>query len=291
MSLSGSHLIDLKKFNYQYLLNFFKKVDSFKAKAINKNACMLFLEPSTRTQLSFDLAFRDNGIIPVVFPENSSLKKGESLLDTLLNLESMGFSMFVIRHGYRVESLLEISKKIQTPIINAGEGTTGHPTQALLDAYTIYKNSSNFKKEKILFVGDIVHSRVVSSNVELLKKIGIEYAFCGPESFLPKSNSKKFSDFNEGLEWATTVMCLRNQFERHQDNDPEKIKKVFQRDYCLDKKRIKFFKKDGLVLHPGPFNRDVEIASDILSDKRIKIFEQVTYGRKIRATLIKSILG
>lgn len=299
MSFQNRHFINFSDFSKQDILFLFDKASNERATGLEpsykkKNALLLFFEPSTRTQVSFDLALRDCGIQPVIFnPETSSLKKGETILDTLLNLEAMGFDLFVIRHGYPNESLKELSQQIKTPIINAGEGMSGHPTQALLDCYTILQERNNLEGEKVLFVGDIKHSRVVQSNLELMKRLGVKVAFAAPKNFLPDQNDPDiqiFEDLKKGMDWATVVMALRTQFERHEkslDNDKE----TFVKNYSISADRLKDWKKDGIVLHPGPFNREVEIQSEILKDSRVCIFKQVENGRKIRRNLIDSILG
>lgn len=309
MSFQNRHFINFSNLKTSDVFSLFEKANTLEPhyNFKNKNACILFFEPSTRTQISFDLALRDCGIQSITFnPETSSLKKGETVLDTLLNLEAMGFDLFIIRHGYEDENLKDLSAQIKTPIINAGEGMSGHPTQALLDVYTIWKerNTPDFKKlssEKVLFVGDIKHSRVVQSNIELMKMLGIEVAICAPEGFLPREDKfgflvKVFDDIKDGMEWASVVMALRTQFERHEDfgngiSSYAKLKETFVKNYSLTTDRLKNWKKDGIVMHPGPFNRGIEIQSDILEDKRVCIFKQVENGRKIRRALVDSILG
>ncbi|MES2769008.1 MAG: aspartate carbamoyltransferase catalytic subunit [Bdellovibrionota bacterium] len=303
MSFHNRHFINFINSKQDDILFLFDKADKLAPhyKYQNKNACLLFFEPSTRTQISFDLAVRDCGMQSVTFnPESSSLKKGETVLDTLLNLEAMGFDLFIIRHGYPDENLKDLSAHINAPIINAGEGMSGHPTQALLDCYTISKERKNLKGEKVLFVGDIKHSRVVQSNIELMKILGIEVALCAPEGFLPLKGKydgiKIFDKLEEGMEWATVLMSLRTQFERHEEfgngiQSYAKLKENFVKNYSITEQRLKNWKKDGIIMHPGPFNRGIEIQSEILDDPRNCIFKQVENGRKIRRALIDSIIG
>lgn len=306
MSFQSRHFISLESIKTEDILFLFNKADQLTphSQYSHKNACLLFFEPSTRTQISFELALKDCGIHPVIFnPQTSSLKKGETVLDTLLNLQAMGFDLFVIRHGYPDESLLDLSSKIKTPIINAGEGVSGHPTQALLDCYTILKERKKLEGEKVLFIGDIKHSRVVSSNVELMKKFNVHVGFCAPESFLPRGieGVRNFESLEEGMEWATVLISLRTQLERHAEFNPaieaytsahHKIdKESFVKKYSLTTERLKSWKEDGIIMHPGPFHREIEIQSEILSDPRVCIFKQVENGRKIRRALVNSILG
>lgn len=306
MSLQSRHFINFANFNSNDILFLFDKADKLEPhyKYQNKNACLLFFENSTRTQISFELAVRDCGAHAVIFnPETSSLKKGETVLDTLLNLQAMGFDLFVIRHGYSNENLNDLSKEIKTPIINAGEGVSGHPSQALLDCYTILRERKKLQGEKVLFIGDIKHSRVVQSNIELMKMLGIQMAFCGPESFLPRGygDIRTFEGLEEGMEWATVLISLRTQFERHADFNSvldaythahNKVdRESFVKNYSLNFERVKNWKKDGLIMHPGPFNRGIEIQSEILNDPRVCILKQVENGRRIRRALVDSILG
>lgn len=298
MSFQNRHFINFSDFSKQDVLFLFDKVSNERATGLEprykkKNASLLFFEPSTRTQMSFDLALRDCGIQPIIFnPETSSLKKGETILDTLLNLEAMGFDLFVIRHGYPNENLKDLAREIKTPIINAGEGMSSHPTQALLDCYTILQEKNNLEGERVLFVGDIKHSRVVQSNIELMKRLGIQVAFAAPKNFLPDQKNpdiKIFEDLKDGMEWASVIMALRTQFERH-EKSLEAERESFIKNYSITVDRLKDWKKDGIVLHPGPFNRDIEIQSEILADARVCIFKQVENGRKVRRNLIDSIL-
>ena len=305
MSFQSRHFISLKNLKSQDAYFLFDKADELipKTKYSDKNACLLFFEPSTRTQISFELALRDCGVHAITFnAETSSLKKGETVLDTLLNLEAMGFDLFIVRHGYSNESLVELSKQIRTPIINAGEGTSGHPTQALLDCYTILKERKKLEGERVLFVGDIKHSRVVQSNVELMNTLGVEVGFCAPDVFMPKSEegARRFTTLEKGMEWATVLISLRTQFERHTEmgsasnsllSQEMHDKSSFVKNYSLNLERLKNWKKDGIIMHPGPFNREVEIASEIISDPRVCIYKQVSNGRKIRRALIDSIIG
>ncbi len=303
MSFKNRHFINFTDYSKQDVLFLFEKAANLEPhyKYKNKNACILFFEPSTRTQISFDLAVRDCGMQAVTFnPETSSLKKGETVLDTLLNLEAMGFDLFIIRHGYPDENLQDLSEQIKVPIINAGEGISGHPSQALLDCYTILKERRKLEGEKVLFVGDIKHSRVVQSNIELMKILGLEVALCAPEGFLPVKGkyegTKVFDKLEDGMEWATVLMSLRTQFERHEEfgngiQSYAKLKETFVKNYSITGSRLKNWKKDGIIMHPGPFNRGIEIQSEILDDPRNCIFKQVANGRRIRRALIDSIIG
>jgi aspartate carbamoyltransferase catalytic subunit len=296
MSFLGRHFIDFDGKTSKDIYSLFEIAEKLKpySRKHPKNTCLMFLEPSTRTQLSFDLAIKDCGTQTSLFlKDSSSMQKGETFLDTLLNLQALGFDLFVIRHGQSNENLGNLAKNISVPIVNAGEGVSGHPTQALLDCYTIFKERKNIQGEKVLFVGDIRHSRVVSSNLALMKLLGIETAFCAPKEFLPNNpQAKTFQNLKDGLAWATVVMALRTQLERHGgDIDAQTFKMDFIQNYSLTEEKMKSFKKDGIIMHPGPFHRDHEIASQVVHDKRSVIFKQVENGRKVRRALVHSILG
>lgn len=294
MSFHLRHFLDFSNLRREDILSFFKKVEENQDrffKDTSKSIAFLFLENSTRTVASFELACRDLGYYPLkISHEVSSLKKGESFLDTLLTLEALGVSAFVVRHGLEF-SLKELSDQIKTPLINAGEGVMGHPTQALLDAYTLLQARGRVQGERVLIVGDVKYSRVARSNLELLTLLGAEVAYCGPQNLLPQDSQKVFSELSEGMEWATAIMVLRPQLERHAQGFFEAFRKDYIRDYGLSFARLESWKKEGIVLHPGPFIRDQEIESSVIQDSRCKVWDQVQNGRLIRKTLLGLILG
>lgn len=292
MSFLNRHFLDFSHLNKQDIHFFFNQVHkNAKVSESKKVIGLLFLENSTRTITSFELACHDLGYIPLRFdPETSSLKKGETILDTLFTMKSMGVSAFVIRHGSDF-SLKSLSKDISVPIINAGEGTSGHPTQALLDAYTILQIRGKIEGERLLIVGDSRFSRVAQSNLELMQILGAEVAFCGPEDYILESGQQVFENLEQGLKWASVVMALRPQLERHEGHSFESIKSDFIQKYSITTKRLQNWKLDGIILHPGPFIRDQEIESSILNDSRCKIWKQVENGRYIRKALLGLTLG
>ncbi len=297
MSFFNRHFLDFSHLTKDDIYFLFNKAENFagpkalEAGSLKKSVGLLFLEASTRTICSFELAAQDCGYIPLKFDvESSSLKKGESILDTLLTLKAMDVSAFVVRHGLNI-SLRELSKSISIPMINAGEGVSGHPTQALLDSFTILKNKKQIQGEKVLIIGDVKYSRVAQSNLDLLTMLGAEVAYCGPEALLPNNSQKRFKTLEEGMAWASVLMALRPQLERHTGPIFEEIKKDFVKKYSLNKDRLSRWKPDGLILHPGPFIREQEITSDVLQDSRCKIWEQVNNGRLIRRALLALILG
>lgn len=251
---------------------------------------LVFLEPSTRTTMSFETAsYRSGYRVSKLSGESSSTLKGETLEDTLLTLNAMKPNLMVVRHGTS-EKLSAIAPKLSCPLINAGEGTTGHPTQALLDAYTIWKERGQFEGERVLIVGDVVHSRVAASLSEILEKFNVEVGVCGPKEWCPENYAKNyFQDLFEGLAWCTSVMALRVQKERH-TSVTENIDNEFKK-FQLNPTSLKSLSPRGLIFHPGPFNRGVEISSDVLSDPRCRIWNQVEHGVYVRGALMAKILG
>lgn len=292
MSFQGSSLLELKSLEKTQMDSFFQKALAFKANRWwpQKSfiAGMAFLEVSTRTTSSFEVAVqRLGGKTVKVSGASSSVVKGETVLDTCLTLQAMGVDILIVRHGTD-ESLADISKQLRTPIINAGEGVSGHPTQGLLDALTVLEGHGRIKGEKLLIVGDAVHSRVAASAVEVFKMYGAEVAFCGPEGWLPK-NENTFKDLESGLNWCSVVMALRIQRERHQSHFVALSDYVEK--YQLNKDSLAALRADGLIIHPGPFNRGVEVSEEVLLDARSCIWKQVENGVFIRGAVISEILN
>lgn len=248
------------------------------------------MKSSTRTRISFQTASVRLGLFPIVFDTKigSSLEKGESYVDTLLNIAAMNPKAMVIRCGEDF-NLLKIHREemgnSKIPIINAGWGSFGHPTQGLLDLYTIRESRGYLKDLRLLIVGDVLHSRVASSHFELAKKMGYKIAIAGPGEFYPQVKSLKiFSKLEDGLKWANVVMTLRVQKERHRN--------IFSMDQYLEEfgltsHSLKNLSSDGLILHPGPINWGVEMSEDVKEDKRQKILQQVTNGVFIRQAVFK----
>lgn len=258
-------------------------------KGFGKTGALLFFEASTRTRMSFETACARLGVYPLLLQgeSQSSLKKGETLQDTVLNVAAMKPSFMVIRCGDDLD-LQEMSQQISVPILNAGWGKKGHPTQALLDAFTIYKNFGACEGQRVLIVGDIRHSRVAASHFELAIKLGYEVALCGPKEFLPQKTSLKvFESLHEGLQWATVAMALRVQLERH----AESYSLADYRDHFgFTERNLSFLSSQALVMHPGPINHGVELDSVIFQDPRCRVLDQVTNGVLIRQALILNVL-
>ncbi len=264
----------------------------------SKVVALLFFEASTRTRLSFQAAAYRLGL-PVLTMEfaGSSVVKGESLADTILNVVAMGPDALVLRYGASAE-LDELVPRLGIPVINAGFGTLAHPTQALLDAFTILRERGRVEGERVLIVGDILHSRVARSNFDVLHKLGAEIGVCGPERFMPSlaelpSGSRVFGELDEGLRWATVCMGLRIQFERHRSQDADARREVadYHRSYGITRARLQSLAPEGILMHPGPINHGVEFSSDALEDPRSRVLQQVASGVLIRAALLARTVG
>ena len=249
----------------------------------------LFFENSTRTKISFELAQKRLGADVINFSNSSSsVKKGESLIDTVNNILAMKVDMIVLRHPNPGSSIL-LSKHTESCIINAGDGAHEHPTQALLDSFSIFEKIGDLKGKNILIVGDILHSRVALSNLYLLNLLGANVKISCPLSLVPKDieklNVSVEPDIQKALRWCDAVNVLRVQRERM-------IKSYFpdNREYSmlfgLDENKISSIKKDILILHPGPINRGVEITSDLVESNNSIILEQVENGVAIRMAIM-----
>ncbi len=249
----------------------------------------LFFENSTRTRISFELAEKRLSADVLNFSaSNSSVKKGETLLDTVNNILAMQVDMVVIRHP-QPGAPHYLAKHIDASIINAGDGTHEHPTQALLDAYTIKKHLGTLDGKKIAIVGDILHSRVALSNILCLKKLGAEVVVCGPPTLISqhvKSLGVNVSyNIRETLEWCDVANILRIQLER-QDIKFIPSLREYALYYGVNKKLIDSIKKEILILHPGPINRGVEITSDVADSENSVILDQVQNGVAVRMAVL-----
>ena len=258
---------------------------------------LLFFEPSTRTRFSFETACVRSGVAPLIMDTlaGSSLEKGESIEDTILNLEAMRPLFFVVRCADQTE-LRVIAEKLKTPVINAGWGKKGHPTQGLLDVTTLFERWGDLKNKNILFVGDVKHSRVFNSHLELSKILGYRLGYCAPTQFgLGEFESlnagvKSFDQIRHALEWADAVITLRVQKERHESVNVASGDDYRNR-YGLNLERAKLLKPTGIILHPGPINYGVEIEKDLLKDSRSVILQLVENGVFIREAVIKSVIS
>ena len=298
------HLVetaDLSKKDIEYILDESKKYISFnknKIKKINllegRTIFNLFFEDSTRTRTSFEVAAKRLGadLINVVV-KDSSINKGETLLDTMTTINSMNPDVLVVRHPEEGISK-KISETVDASVINAGDGSHEHPTQALLDALTIKNKFESFSKLKIAICGDILHSRVARSNIIILSKLGAQINVIGPKEWLPENIKKLpvnvFTDMKKGLQNCDIVMMLRIQKERIVGKIMPNQKTYFNK-YGLDYNKLKYAKKNAFVMHPGPMNRGVEIDSKLADDiTRSLIQEQVAMGVAIRMACLDILI-
>lgn len=250
----------------------------------------LFFEPSTRTRFSFEVAEKRLGLQVVNFEsENSSVLKGETLYDTVKTFEAIGMDALVIRHTMD-NYFEELIPHINIPILNAGDGCGHHPTQSLLDLYTIQQEFQKFNDLNVVIVGDIRHSRVARSNADVLKRLGANVFFSGPKNWHDEENSNgTYLDINEAIKLADVVMLLRIQHERHGEKmgwSPSDYHGL----YGLTLERERNMRTDSIIMHPAPFNRNVEIADGLVECERSRIFKQMKNGVYIRMAVLKRAL-
>ena len=241
----------------------------------------MFFENSTRTQYSFNTAEEKLGMKVITFnPATSSLNKGESFYDTVKTFESFGIDGMVIRHTNN-EYYKEL-KNIKSVLINAGDGTGNHPSQSLLDLVTIYEQFNKFENLNIAIVGDILHSRVAHGNLKVMERLGMNTYISGPKEFM--DNSSKFIPFKDAISEMDIIMLLRIQRERNavkSMSDSEYLE-----NYGLTMHKVNAMKKDAIIMHPAPFNRNVEIADDVVECPKSKIFTQMNNGVYARCSIL-----
>jgi len=297
--LSVKHLLGIKYLNLQDIELIFKTADNFK-EIINRpikkvpslrdvTIANLFFENSTRTKLSFELAQKRLSADIINFSSSqSSVEKGETLIDTVNNILSMKVDMIVLRHPNPGAPIL-ISEKISASIINAGDGSHEHPTQALLDSYSIRERLGDVKNKNVLIVGDIMHSRVALSNIYALQLQGANIMVCGPKTLIPKYLHKLGVkiEYNllTALKWCDVVNMLRIQNERMKSSYFPSIRE-YKKHYGLTMSHLGLIDNEIIVMHPGPINRGVEISSDVADSKYSIILDQVENGVAIRMAVI-----
>ncbi len=253
-----------------------------------------FFEPSTRTRTSFELAAkRLSADILNISASTSSVVKGESLKDTARNIEAMNVDIIVVRHASSgVPHML--AKLLKPSIINAGDGSHEHPTQALLDIFTIKEKKGSIQGLNVSIIGDIAHSRVARSNIWGLTKLGARVSVCGPSTLIPRDiermGVKATYNIEEAIEGADVLMALRMQLERQEKNLFPSIRE-YAINFGLDKEKLAHAKKDVLIMHPGPINRGVELTSDIADGPHSVILEQVTNGIAVRMAVMYLVSG
>ncbi|PIZ07998.1 MAG: aspartate carbamoyltransferase [Flavobacteriaceae bacterium CG_4_10_14_0_8_um_filter_34_31] len=297
--LSVKHLLGIKHLTQADIQLIFETADHFK-EVINRpikkvpslrdiTIANLFFENSTRTRLSFELAEKRLSADVINFSAaSSSVKKGETLIDTVNNILSMKVDMVVMRHPNPGAGVF-LSQHIHASIINAGDGAHEHPTQALLDCYSIRERLGNVSAKKVVIVGDILHSRVALSNIFALQLLGAKVKVCGPKTLIPKFIEKLGveveSNLKNALEWCDVANMLRIQNER-MDISYFPSTREYTQQYGVNKALLDSLKKEIVIMHPGPINRGVEITSDVADSKQAIILEQVQNGVAIRMAVI-----
>jgi len=286
------HLIDTNDFTKKQIEQIINDAKDFKqnrpdALLKDKLLITLFFESSTRTRSSFEVAAKRLGASMVhLDPSKSSTTKGESLDDTFANLCAMQPDGVIIRHGYN-HTPQKLANKGLTPVINAGAGSYAHPTQALLDYFTIVERFGDVRGKTIAIVGDIVSSRVASSGIRLFNRMGMRVILVAPKPFMPNNELEKVEHLDDIIDEVDIVMSLRAQLERHKAPIFEDYKE-YAKEYCITKER--FGDRDIMLLHPGPVMRNIDISDEMLNDPRCKVLEQVTNGVFVRMAILKSIL-
>ena len=302
--LIKNNLLGIKELSLEEIELIFETADNFKD-VINRpikkvpslrdvTIANIFFENSTRTQLSFELAEKRLSADVVNFSSSSSsVKKGETLLDTVNNILSMKVDMIVIRHSSPGAPHF-LAKHVNSKIVNAGDGTHEHPTQALLDAYSIRERLGSIEGKKVVIVGDILHSRVALSNIFALQKLGAEVMVCGPATLLPKYISalgvKVELDIRKALNWCDAANILRIQLERQRRSYFPSLRE-YSLYYGVNKEMINALDKEIIILHPGPINRGVEITSSVADADNALILDQVENGVAIRMAVLYLLAG
>jgi len=292
------HLITTADFTKKEILELYKDAKLFLDLQSNnilggKLIVTLFFENSTRTRSSFEIAAKRLGAKVVNLEvQTSSTKKGETVEDTVANLNAMKPDAIIIRHS-DCGLPASLINQVDCPILNAGDGKNAHPTQALLDLFTILEHFEyKVKNRKIGIVGDILNSRVASSNLELLPRFGLKPVLITPKEFKIKSKHQTTTDIKKVIDELDMIMSLRVQHERHTHGMlPEEVyerTRKYAKKYCITKKLIK--DKDILIMHPGPVNRNVDISDEVLADKRAKVLEQVRNGVAVRMACLKKLI-
>jgi aspartate carbamoyltransferase catalytic subunit len=254
----------------------------------------LFFEASTRTRISFEFAEKRLSADTVnVATAGSSVSKGETLVDTARNLEAMRIDMVVIRHGASGAAGF-LADRIESNVINAGDGTHEHPTQGLLDLLTLRDKLGDLSGRRVCLVGDVLHSRVARSNLWGLRKMGAEVAVCGPRSLLPNAITEMgvqvFNRIEEAIEWADALNVLRLQLERMQAGYIPSLRE-YNRVFGVTRERLERAPRDLIIMHPGPINRGVEIDSDVADGPHSVILDQVTNGVAVRMAVLYLLAG
>lgn len=302
--LSTRHLLGIKDINADDIQLIFETADNFKEvlnRPIKKVPSLrditianIFFENSTRTRLSFELAEKRLSADVLNFSSsNSSVKKGETLIDTVNNILSMKVDMVVMRHSSPGAPHF-LSKNIKANIVNAGDGTHEHPTQALLDAFSIREKLGDVAGKKVAIIGDILHSRVALSNIFCLQKLGAEVMVCGPTTLLPRYigqlGVKIEHDVEKALQWCDVANVLRIQLERQQIKYFPSLRE-YSLYFGINREKLEKLDKEIVIMHPGPINRGVELNSDVADSEHSIILQQVENGVAIRMAVLYLLAG
>ncbi|MBS1620284.1 MAG: aspartate carbamoyltransferase catalytic subunit [Bacteroidetes bacterium] len=305
MQLSTRHLLGIKELSAKDISTILSTATQFKEvlqRPIKKVPSLrdvtiinLFFENSTRTRISFELAEKRLSADVLNFTASaSSVSKGETLLDTVNNILSMKVDMVVMRHSASGAPHF-LSQHIPAAIVNAGDGINEHPTQALLDAFSINEKTGKLKGTKVAIIGDIMHSRVALSNIYLLKKVGAEVVVCGPPTLIPKYignalNVEVSYNLRETLEWCDVANVLRIQLERQNQVLFSSLRE-YSLAYGINRQLLDDLKKEIIIMHPGPINRGVELDSDVADSKQSIILQQVENGVAVRMAVLYLLSG
>ncbi|MDT2673610.1 aspartate carbamoyltransferase catalytic subunit [Enterococcus dongliensis] len=297
--ISLKHLLTIEALTDQEVMGLIRRAQQFKQDARwtpHKDQTFvanLFFENSTRTHKSFEVAEKKLGLDVIDFDaKTSSVQKGETLYDTVLTMSALGADVAVIRHGNEnyYDELIQ-SKTIQCSIVNGGDGSGQHPSQCLLDLMTIYQEFDHFQRLKVAIVGDITHSRVAKSNMQMLKRLGAEVYFSGPEEWYDTSFDVygTYRPLDELVSQVDVMMLLRVQHERH-DGQESFSKEDYHKRYGLTLERGRQLKDRAIIMHPAPVNRDVEIADSLVESLQSRIVSQMTNGVYIRMAILEAVL-
>ncbi|MEJ5165809.1 MAG: aspartate carbamoyltransferase catalytic subunit [Thermoanaerobaculia bacterium] len=303
MEFKKKDLLDIKSLTKEEILYILETARGFldiPARTVKKVPALkgmtvinCFYEPSTRTRTSFELAAKRLSADTINFSSGgSSVEKGETLLDTALNLQAMAPDCIILRHPLSGAPHF-LSKKVNCSVVNAGDGTHEHPTQALLDAFTILEKKGRFEGLNVAIIGDILHSRVARSNIYCLGKLGARVRICGPQTLIPQYienlNVKVFNNIEKAIDGADVVMVLRIQKERIHGSAFPSVREYFEF-FGLSLEKLKKAKKDVIVMHPGPMNRGVEISTDVADGEYSVILDQVSNGMAVRMAVFYLLL-
>ena len=285
------HLVTMDGLSITEIMNILHRAKQFASGATlnldKRVVANLFFEPSTRTQYSFEMAQRKLGVQTMTFHEgSSSTSKGESLYDTAKTIEALGVDALVIRHP-EVNYFEHLIPHLKIPIVNGGDGSGSHPSQSLLDLYTIWKEFEQLEGLTIAIVGDIANSRVAHSNMKAMERLGMVVHLVAPPQFQEKGY--EWHDFDALIDQVDVVMLLRVQHERHQ-NKMTLTKSEYHEQYGMTVTRMEKMKPNAIIMHPGPFNRGTEIADEVVEAARSRIFKQVENGVYIRMAMLEYVL-